>query len=124
MSTAEVLNGTVEAGDRVAYATRHGSSMHMRIGRVTEVISYQAERWNSGTRKREPFTAHSLRVQVERSSGWGKPDKPVRLTELDRVVKLDAPAPVQRQELSCTQASTERAWSPTVMERARVFGFG
>lgn len=120
---AEVLNGTVTVGDRVAYATRSGSSMHMRIGKVIEIMPYESERYNRETRKREPFTAHSLRVEVELSSGR-VPEMPTRLTELDRVAKLDAPAPVYHPELSCTQASTERAWSPTVVQRARVFGFG
>jgi hypothetical protein len=38
--------------------------------------------------------------------------------------KLDAPESQDREEMSCTQATTERAPQPTVEVPATAFGFG
>jgi hypothetical protein len=69
---AKVLNGSVQEGDRVAYASRSGSWMSMNIGIVTQV---------------KPL-GHPIKVRVEQSSDPWPHDKAVTLTRLDRVVKL------------------------------------
>ncbi len=48
------------------------------------------------------------------------------IAEYRRLDAASQPAPAEdRPEMSCTQATTERAWSPTVVEApATVFGFG
>jgi hypothetical protein len=68
---AKVLNGEVQAGDRVAYATRYGSWMTMNIAKILEV------RQDGG-----------LTVQVEQTSNRYANDRPRILGVLDRVVKL------------------------------------
>lgn len=77
---AKVLNGEVQAGDRVAYATRCGSRMTMNIGLVVEV----AERELSYSDRKVPI----FRVQVEQSSDSFASDRIRTLDQLDRVVKL------------------------------------
>lgn len=69
---AKVLNGEVQPGDRVAYATRQGSWMTMNIARVVAV----------GEQGR------CLDVQVEQSSDGYANDRIRILGVLDRVVKL------------------------------------
>jgi hypothetical protein len=77
-----VLNGEVQAGDRVAYATRHGSWMDMNIATVLEV-GEKDHAWK--TLERIPV----LKVEVTRSSSYRQmqPYK-TTVTVLDRVVKL------------------------------------
>jgi hypothetical protein len=85
--TAEVMNGEVRPGDRVAYSTRAGSMHDMTIGTV-EAVSVSPHPWNGG------FTP-ALKVSPELWSGYrvgsehgtGTP-RIVTLTTLDRVVKL------------------------------------
>ena len=66
---AEVLNGTVTIGDRVAYPTRSGSDMHTVIGTVVEVA--------------QGFRRARLKVHA-----GGNYRRDVWLTELYRVVKI------------------------------------
>jgi hypothetical protein len=81
--TVKVLNGTVQAGDTVAYATRGGSSMDMSIGTVLEV-----------TEGPHPYrygeTSPVLRLQVTQSTDSYTLPREVKVKILDRVVKVNA----------------------------------
>jgi hypothetical protein len=70
-SALKVLNGYVQIGDKIAYATRSGSYMTMNIGTVTEVRD----------------KAGKIKVRVDQSSD-GFYTKIVTLEILGRVVKL------------------------------------
>jgi len=78
---AKVLNGEVQAGDRVAYATRSGSWMTMNIGQVTEVGERVFGYW---TDRKVPI----LKVKVDQSSDSFVSGRVRTLDQLDRVVKL------------------------------------
>jgi hypothetical protein len=81
LRAVSVLNGEVQAGHRVAYATRSGSWMEMNIARVVEV-GERDHPWVTG--EKNPI----LKVRVEQCSG-GRPSSTIRtLDQLDRVVKL------------------------------------
>ena len=83
MDSVKVLNGTARVGDRVAYATRCGSWMDMKLATVLEVRDMgEWDEWhNAGIVK--------LVVEVTEVSG-GYPAVPYRtqLSVLDRVIKL------------------------------------
>jgi hypothetical protein len=78
---AQVLNGTVGVGDKIAYATRTGSSMDMNIGTVTDV-SEREHPWRSGV------TTFALKVNVTESTDTYTLPRNVTITVIDRVVKL------------------------------------
>ena len=68
---AKVLNGEVQAGDRVAYATRHGSWMDMHIATVLAEVD------------------GALQVEVTQGTGWrDREPRKTTIYVLDRVVKL------------------------------------
>jgi hypothetical protein len=75
-----VLNGEVQIGDRVAYATRFASSMDMQIATVLEITG--KENWRGVI---EP----KLKVEVTKGSGYYQ-ELPYKTTIgcLDRVIKL------------------------------------
>lgn len=79
---AKVLNGEVQAGDRVAYATRRYSHMDMHIGRVLEVTE-KDHAWKEGVK------VAVLKLEVEQSTGWGNLPRKTTIGVLDRVVKLE-----------------------------------
>ena len=80
--TAEVLNGVVEVGDSVAYATRGGSSLDMNIGVVLEVLEVPHPWRSNGD------TINKLRVRTETSTDIYRLPRTVVIGQLYRVVKL------------------------------------
>lgn len=75
----EVLNGTVDVGDRVAYAVSHSSRVTMNMGeviRVGERESYYGKKWPT------------LVIKVDRSSSTWNIPRTVTVDHLDKVVKL------------------------------------
>ena len=80
---AGVMNGVVEAGDRIAYATRTGSGQYMSIATVLEVTEV-AEPYSWQDDEKIP----ALRVEVTQSTDYYTVPRRTTLTVLRRVVKL------------------------------------
>ena len=77
----DIVGRDLEVGDRIAYATSQSNSVEMKIGTITElVMSKKVADWQTPSPK--------IRVQVEQTSGYLPPEKPVLISKLDRVVKL------------------------------------
>lgn len=88
MASVEVLNGTVDVGDRIAYGVRDGNCAGIRIGVVAEVIEFPLRRWDYTERGYVPDgTGYNLRVFVEKSSTGTLPRRPVIIGTAN-VVKL------------------------------------
>lgn len=85
---AEVLNGSVEVGDRIAVGVRDGSSGGIRLARVVELVPYGSHRWNNETRKSEPITAYKIKAALILTSGYGEIGKVNTYSALDRIVVL------------------------------------
>lgn len=81
MITAQVLNGTVKIGDKIAYATRGGSSLDMSIGFIWDIIE-KDHSWKSGVK------VNVLKVKVLRSTDTYNVPRNVTVAVIDRVVKL------------------------------------
>lgn len=75
------MNGIVEWGDSVAYATRGGSSLDMNIGVILEVLEVPHP-WKDGE------TINKLRVQTEESTDTYRLLRTAVIGQLHRVVKL------------------------------------
>jgi hypothetical protein len=80
---AEVLNGTVQTGDRVAYATREGNVPAIHLGVVIEIVE-KPHPW------REGVTSTTLRIKVdtETNASWHDQSRSRLVGSLDRVVKV------------------------------------
>ena len=78
MGEAKVLNGTVKAGDRVAYATRAGDRAAIHLGTVEEVTTRAG--WN--------LVRTVLKIRIEHETGGPGVQKVRTVAELDRVIKL------------------------------------
>lgn len=78
---AKVLNGEVEKGDKIAYATSSGSSLMMNIGDVLDVVELPH-------RYRGDKCVTKLRVRVTQSTSYHSLPREVVIGVLDRVVKL------------------------------------
>jgi hypothetical protein len=82
------LTGTdVKVGDRIAYAVTAGRSGCLRVGKVIEIVwghhKEPEKRWISPVPTK-------LRVEVEISSSYGTPEKPVLIEAgFKRFVKID-----------------------------------
>jgi hypothetical protein len=81
--TAKVLNGEVQAGDRVAYATRDGNSAAIHLGTVVG-IRKKPHSWKKGVM----ISVLKVKVETETCAGWRSQDRLRHVGELDRVVKL------------------------------------
>ena len=79
---ADVLNGTVFKGDRVAYSTRQGNSSAIHLGVVEEVTTRAT--WNK--------TFPVLKIRVDCETGGIGIQKIRTVEKLDRVVIVDSPA--------------------------------
>ena len=86
---AEVLNGTVEIGDKVAYGVRDGARGGIRVGTIVDMVPYEDSRYNYETRQCEAFTNHKLKIKVEYSSYYSV-GYVTTVSVLDRVVKMGA----------------------------------
>jgi hypothetical protein len=82
-----VLNGEVQAGDTIAYATRTGSWMDMNIATVLGI----GERNVCGWGDRVEAVVPVLKVEVAKSSRYPVDMDPYKATvgRLNRVVKLN-----------------------------------
>lgn len=79
---AQVMNGTVSAGDRVCYPVRMSSSMWMNIAEVVEVGQCKIYSWLEDTKP-------CLKVRILQNSDGDVPSGKIStITVLDRVVKL------------------------------------
>ena len=80
----EVLNGTVRAGDMVAYAVRNGNAADIVMGKVIGFEDHMG-----GSYHRPGKTVTRIKVEVHKRSGW-RSDKAITGVERhDRVVKLN-----------------------------------
>lgn len=80
----------VNVGDTIAYAAVDGRSAMIRIGTVTEIVwsHKRPDAYNSDYLVEIPT---KLRVEVDHSSGYGKPGKPVLIqADFKRFVKVAA----------------------------------
>jgi hypothetical protein len=83
--TAQVMNGKVGVGDTIAYATRQGSSLDMRIAVVLDIALVENPRWYVADKPVVPV----LKVRVTQTSeSFMAVPYETKITVLDRVVKL------------------------------------
>lgn len=76
---------TVVVGDRIAYSANDGDTAGLRTGTVLEIIPAHEKVEKYWTRK----VPTKLRVEVEHSTGYSKPSKPVLIeAKLKRFVRL------------------------------------
>lgn len=87
---AEVLNGHVEAGDRVAIGVRDGNCGGIRVGEVLGVVSLGVRgAFDFETRSRVEREHFKLQVRVDLTSdGWSSGPYVAWFRELSKVVKL------------------------------------
>lgn len=77
----DITGQPLAVGDRVAYATSQSNSVEMKLGVITELVETVPKyEWES--------VVHKIRVQVEETSGYRPPKKPVLIAKLYRVVKI------------------------------------
>lgn len=69
----DIRGDLVGVGDTIAYAATDGRSSAMRVGKITEVVDAHTKK-EFGFEYAVPV---KLRVQVEYSTGYGTPKKPV-----------------------------------------------
>lgn len=68
----------VIAGMRIAYAATDGRSSGLRIGKVVEIVAARLSFYRWDKEKEYPNKVPcKLRVEVQESSGYGTPSKPV-----------------------------------------------
>ena len=79
ITEVEDLRGfMVKAGDTFAYAATDGRSAGMRIGKVIEIVgAHEKSHKYKGEYLYTTKAPTKLRVEVERSSGYWAPAKPV-----------------------------------------------
>jgi hypothetical protein len=89
ITEVEDLRGEfVRVGDTIAYAVTAGRSGAMRVGEVIEILSEHHVSESYGWTRSVPT---KLRVEVNASSSYGKPAKPVLIEAgLKRFVKVGA----------------------------------
>lgn len=75
----DITGQNLNVGDRIAYATSQSNSVEMKLGTIVELV--QTISYNDRV-------IPKIRVQVEETSGYRAPAKPVLLEKLKRVVKL------------------------------------
>jgi hypothetical protein len=81
LATVSVLNGEVQAGDRVAWATREGNGCAIHLGTVIELIP-AARPWR-------PTMGPGFKVRIETETRLRPiPKQTRRVFELARVVKV------------------------------------
>lgn len=87
------LRGTpVGVGDTIVYGATDGRSAGLRIGKVTEIVWKREvyHDWDNEQQFSKRQIPTKLRVEVEVSSGYGTPEKPVLIEAgFKRFVKLD-----------------------------------
>lgn len=86
----DFLGQEIKLDSYVVYATRHGSSMNMNIGKVLDITSDEKTRWG----RDGVVTEYRLKVQPLAESNWGTDDKgiprPARPRNYDKAVWLSA----------------------------------
>lgn len=83
---ARVLNGEVQVGDRVAYATRDGNCAAIHLGTVVG-IREKPHSWREGVK----VTTLKVQVEIETDPAWHSRTIPRTIGQLDRVVIVDRP---------------------------------
>lgn len=78
----DVRGDYVMVGDHIAYGAVDGRSGMIRVGKIIEIVSGKVDSYGDAIPTK-------LRVDVEYSSGWGKPEKPVLIqASFKRFVKV------------------------------------
>lgn len=91
-SVPDLRGNPVAVGDTIVYGATDGRSAGMRIGKVIEIVWAKESHHAWDTKKEyDQFTKPTkLRVEVEISSGYDTPSKPVLIEAgFKRFVKLD-----------------------------------
>ena len=81
MDIVDLDGNIVRAGHRIAYAVRDGDRAGMRLGTVTEILQPTATTWEPNYRAAQPA---KLRVEVDTTTGYGKPSKPTLIEANNR----------------------------------------
>ncbi len=78
----------VQVGDTIAYGAVDGRSGMIRIGKVIEIVEGHEKPYYKGSDYMVEVPT-KLRIEVEFSSGYGKPEKPVLIqASFKRFVKV------------------------------------
>lgn len=78
----------VKVGDTIAYGAVDGRSGMIRVGKVIEIVATHEKPYYTGSTFMQTVPT-KLRVDVEFSSGYGLPGKPVLINaEFKRFVKV------------------------------------